>query len=175
VKKGVTLLELVVSMAIFLVVMTIAVGAFVAVSRMKGLTSTMKESQQKTRIVMEMVTRLARQADKVIVSSDGKDMQLYFGTKNPATANGVRLFITSSGVLNYYECPIHSVNCINWGTADELYKGITLQNTSRFTKNGTIPPTLNVELYGKIGGVGTSPYYSDEINLNTTIILESIK
>ncbi|MDD3481152.1 MAG: prepilin-type N-terminal cleavage/methylation domain-containing protein, partial [Patescibacteria group bacterium] len=77
-KKGFSLVEIVVAMGIFIVVMTLAVGAFVTVSRMKGLTSTMKESQQKVRIAMEMMTRLARQAEKVSVSLDGNTLDLYF-------------------------------------------------------------------------------------------------
>lgn len=175
-KNGVTLVELLVAMAIFLIIITIVVGAFASVSRMKALTSTMKEAQQKTRITLEMITRLSRQAEKVVVSSDGKDLELYFningGTENIIGAQ----FRISGDELLYSECS-GSLKCTeesSWGQENNLYEGVILGSESKFTKIGKIPPSLSVELYGNIGD-STNTYFSDELNINTSVILERIK
>lgn len=174
-KKGVTLVELIVAMAIFLVVVTIAISAFVVISRTKGLSSTMKESQQKTRIALEMITRLSRQAQKVSVSMDGKVLDLYFDLKDNPTAT--RFKIRDDG-LYFSQCS-GNLDCPTDSEAINIYEGIALDNTverdSKFIKVGSIPPTLEVDLYGSINGLNDNTWYSDDINLNTTIILESIK
>lgn len=175
-KRGVTLIELIVAMTIFLVIITIAVGAFVTVSRMKALTSTMKESQQKTRIALEMISRLSRQAQKIVVKDSGDTLELYFDIKS-THPTGVRFKIIDSG-LEYGTCS-GSLNCISWEDQKNIYEGVILLNEgdrdSKFIKVGSVPPTLSIELYGKIGNIDTNVYYSDEININTTIILENIK
>lgn len=186
VKRGVTLIELVVSMGIFMIVITIAIGAFVSVSRMKALTSTMKDAQQKTRITLEMITRLSRQADKVIVIEDivtgkGKELELYFGTK--VSPEAVRFKIETTGELNYFECEksggiiIGDLDCAgDWSSPTNLYSEVIVDGTkSSFTKIGTIPATLNVEIIGSLDNAGGNKYYSSNININTTIVLESLK
>lgn len=176
IKKGVTLVELLVAMAIFLIIVTIVVGAFTSVSRMKALTSTMKESQQKTRIALEMITRLSRQAEKVVVSNNGKIVDLYFNIEETDATNilGSRFEISGSELL-YGECS-GSLTCAqNITDRKNLYEGITLNSAnSSFEKTGTIPPTLNVILVGNIGD-GSSTYFSDELTIDTTVILEAIK
>lgn len=174
-KKGLTLVELIVAMAIFLTVITLAVGAFVTISRMKSLTSTMKETQQKTRIAMEMITRLSKQAEKIIVSNEGKTLELYFDTKNPAEATGAKFEI--NGISLFYSTCSGNLFCtVNnlWSDQKDLYSGIEIQADSKFEKIGTIPPQLSVEIHGKIVN-GNSNYFSDDINMETTIILEGIK
>lgn len=177
-KRGYSLVELVVAMAILIIVITLAVGAFITVSRMKALTSTMKESQQKTRIAMEMITRLARQAEKVVVSADGKTLDLYFNLKK--APYGTRFAIKDTDAngkleLIYAECS-GSLTCLDTTTGGtNLYSKIDVQTDSKFIKNGSIPPTLDIRIYGNIGDLSTNKYYSDKINLNTTIVLEGIK
>jgi prepilin-type N-terminal cleavage/methylation domain-containing protein len=177
-KSGFSIIELVVAMAIFLVVITLAVGAFVSVSRMKALTSTMKEAQQKTRIVLEKITRLARQAEKIKVTNSGNTVVLYYNLKTSPYA--YRFQITDDNKLLQSECS-GSIECTTWSASTELYEGITLLNDSdagkdsKFVVLGSIPPTLSVDLYGKISNAHNNPYYSNEINLNTIIILEAIK
>lgn len=185
-KRGYSLVELVVAMGIFIVVTTLAIGAFVAVSRTKALTSTIKESQQKTRIALEMITRLARQAEKVIISDNGDTLELYFEIKS-TSPYGARFRIDNNG-LYYDECQ-GALNCSNtdsdtsndWKNETNLYSGINLINDplslkdSMFVKGATVPPTLDVKIYGQIESQTNNPYYEDEINLDTKIILEAIK
>jgi prepilin-type N-terminal cleavage/methylation domain-containing protein len=181
-KKGFTLIELVVAMAIFAIITTLAIGAFVSISKMKSLTSTMKETQQKTRIALEMMSRLAKQAEIVEVSSSGYSMDLYYNVKDLAKTTGAKFEIAGTK-LNYYTCS-GSLSCSSegrWSTGTELYRGIVIEQdilnnrNSQFIKKGTVPPQLQILLYGRIGGVTESSFYSDKIDLNTTVILENIK
>lgn len=176
-QRGFTLVELIVAMAIFLVVVTLAVGAFVTVSRMKSLTSTAKEVQQKTRIATEMITRLSRQADKVITApANSNYVELYFNLKstNPLYANK---FAVENGDLNVYECVTFTNNsCTDWGTPSNILgDSVELDADSYFKKTGTIPPRLEVRLTGKIGEITDSPYYSNQFTIDTDVILEGIK
>jgi prepilin-type N-terminal cleavage/methylation domain-containing protein len=184
-KYGFTLIELVVSMAIFLVVITLAVGAFVSVSRMKALTSTMKEVQQKTRIATEMITRLSRQADKVVTDSDGgqsKWVELYFNLYNSNPNYGNRFSVEDTGdgfgELLMYECDTATTSC---GAEDWVNEEVLLGDTvklrypeSYFKKTGSVPPRLEVRVNGVIETAG-SAYYSNEIVIDTDVILEGIK
>lgn len=182
-KRGVTLIELVVAMGIFLVVVTVAVGAFVTVSRMKALTSTMKEATQKTRIASEMITRLARQGDKVMVQNQGKSLEIYYNTGIDASFYGYRFFL-NNGDLSYAECPIGSpaislpgyvCNWSNLGSSTLSGGVLVFDDTSVFQKTGTIPSRLNVDLAGKIQAISSNPYYSNDFTIKTAVILEGLR
>ena len=120
--KGTTLVELVVAMGIFTILSTMAVGAFVTVSRMKTMSASMRETQQKTRVAMETISRLARQADTVLVTDDTIQMFFNTTTSNPSA---YKYAIENRSVgqeaeqwkLYYYECdalvaPYHT--CDHW-------------------------------------------------------------
>lgn len=180
-KKGFTLIELVVSMGIFTVVAALAIGAFVTVSRMKDLTSSMRETQQKVRVGVETIGRLARQADTVIVtpSPTGNTIEMYFNTKTP-DAKGVKFTVVGTHLYFYDNCTmdVTGTTCTSWPDApDDMFSGLVyISNTDNFSKvvtNGS--PELNINLQGKINNVKNSPYYSDSLNINTNIVLESLK
>lgn len=192
-KKGSSIIELVVAMGIFMVVATIAVGAFVTVSRMKAMTNTMKESQQKLRIAVELVTRLSRQANKVTVTGTAPDTQtlnLYFAGTNPSATrfqlktdvltlsdgsskNVYKLFMTDCTALS-------GLNCATWGQEIDLLGGtIYLDRTGGFAKKITeSAPYLDIVFNGKITDMPqnpNNPYYNDTLSLKTSVILESLK
>lgn len=168
-KKGMTLVELTVAMAIFITITTLVVGAFVTVTRMKSLTSAMRESQQKVRVAMEMVTRLSRQAEAVNVESNV--LTLFF-TNNDGSTSRTKFIIADGGLYTQDWSSSTGV----WTTSVDLVGGeTTLDYSSRFTKVGGIPPTLNILLNGKIGSDSNSLYYSNTFNLDNTIILEGVK
>ena len=199
-KRGVTLIELVVATAIFAVVTTMAVGAFVTVSRMQTLTNNMKNTQQKLRVAIEMVSRLARQAQVVLVVNNNdvisgdtitSTVDMYFGldenTKVPQSASRFEIKdYDGSGLSLYYsECRIIKADtkkCSNvtgegWQTPNDLLSGpLRLDGTSRFIKIGAIPPTLTVTLHD-VPAVGASndPYYTDNMNIVNEIVLEQIR
>jgi Tfp pilus assembly protein PilW len=52
-------------MGLFAILASIIIGAFVLILSMRTLVSNMNESQQKTRMALELVSRLARQANRV--------------------------------------------------------------------------------------------------------------
>lgn len=174
-KKGTTLIEIIVAMTIFLVVVTIAVGAFVTVSRMKALTSTMKNTQQKTRIAIEMLSRLSRQAEKATVSPDGNNLTLYFDIKG-SNPDAVK-FALEDNTLNYYSCNLmNGIDCSTWDSPTDLFgTDIVIDaSLSSFKKIGSIPPLLDISITNETAEQ-ENPYYEDRIDIDTTIILESIK
>lgn len=166
-KKGMTLVEVTVAMAIFVTITTLVVGAFVTVTRMKSLTSVMRESQQKIRVANEMVTRLSRQANAVTVADGGKTLNLYFANNDWITAFKIK---EQSGEYSLF------INDNNTTDID-LLGGVTIlnNNDTNFEKVGGIPPILNFELSGKIKGVSDNPYYSNDFALKNSVILESVK
>jgi prepilin-type N-terminal cleavage/methylation domain-containing protein len=189
-KRGVTLLELVVAMGLFAIIATLAIGGYVTVSRMRSLTTSMRESQQKMRMAMEYITRSAKQADKIIVSSDGQQLTLYFDSQS-ATISAARFTIkAATGRLDYDEdCKVinPTTGCTDWtdasGNPDDvnlLSDRILLVNVvtdSWFKKNAVNGnPELEIKLKGKYGIVGNnSEYYKDDFTLATAVILENIK
>jgi len=113
-KQGMTIIELIVAMGIFTIVTTLAVGSFVAISRMRMFALNLKESQQKVRIMTEMISRYARQADIVTVSDDNKKVDMYFKldtfdatvpADRQAYASSFELYNSGGNYLmRYYEC-----------------------------------------------------------------------
>lgn len=192
-KKGITLVELVVAMGIFMVVSTIAVGTFVTAVRMKALTSTMKESQQKIRIATEMITRLSRQANRITLDTQGpdKNLDLYFtGISTAATrfqfkADSRNLDGTDTPIykLFMYDCVTFNGNfctATGWGNGVDLLGGtIYLEQTSSFTKRlWSGASTLEINLNGKISDMPsnpTNPIYNDSISITTSVPLEGLR
>jgi len=192
-KRGMTLIELVVATAIFAVVTTMAVGAFVTVSRMQTLTNNMKNTQQKLRVAIEMVSRLARQAQVVLVvnNDDASTVDMYFGlddNKVPQSASRFEIRDYGSGRSLYYsecltisaitkKCSTDAVSGSGWQPANDLLSGpLRLDGTSCFTKIGAIPPTLTVTLHDvPVSGASNDPYYTDNMNIVNEIVLEQIR
>lgn len=183
-KKGTTLLEVVVAMSIFAVVAVIAVDAFVSVSKTRALSGNMRESQQKIRIAMETFSRLAKNAEMAKPSSNV--VELYFDTDSKPKA---ARFIISGNKLYFEKCipndplvPIIAGNCESNGTweiendSTNFFGGsLSVDPPSAFSYsfdeiNG---PTLTFNLHATLSGV--SPFYSDDMKLKNTVILESLK
>lgn len=186
-RKGFTLVEVIVAMGIFLIVLTLAISAFISVSNLKALTQTMKEVQQKTRITTEMITRLSRQADKVVIDSaeKGKTAELYFNIHNDSPNYGYQFKIQKNsigdgGTLVMSECfPTEgSTFCdTGWKNPNNLLGDLVQLrfDNSYFRKTGTIPPTLEVKIEGIITNINNNPYYSNELTIDTSVALEGIK
>jgi len=191
-KKGMTIIELMVAMGIFTVVTTLAVGSFVAVSRMRMFALNLKESQQKIRIVTEMVSRYAKQADTVTLDPTGKSIDLYFksDTVNPPSVNQAyasRFEIYNSGAngyqIRYYECRPTSLipQCLDGMVPEEgvdLFSGnMRLDESSAFGLNNNnndklkedenaVPPafmpSLDILLISKLNEREGFPYYNSD-------------
>lgn len=186
-KTGFTLVEVVVAMGIFLIILTLVVSAFISVSNLKALTQTMKEVQQKTRITTEMITRLSRQADKVITDSpeQAKTVELYFNLYNDSPNYGYQFKIQKNaegneGSLVMSECypSGNSTFCDTGWTNENKLLGSFVQlsfDNSYFKKTGTIPPTLQVNIKGIITTINDNPYYSNDLTIDTSVALEGIK
>lgn len=176
-KKGVTLIELVVAMGIFSIIATLVVGAFVLILNMKSLTSNMRESQQKLRMAIELTSRLSRQAEVAMVSSGNKTLTLYQGGETPSAT---RFIIDANGSLYQEDCltvDSSAEDCTTTGWSnhkiDLLGGNILLDSSSNFAKNGAKPATLDINLIGVIPG--TKAFNSDRLTINNTVVLESLK
>lgn len=183
-KKGMTLIELIVSMAIFLTISTLIVGAFVTATRMRTLTGDMRESQQKARVAYETITRLSRQANKVVVSGDSHELELYFNTQNGITAAkfAFQKRIDGTGTVLYYDgCAVpvdpSAISCSNWtGSPTDMLGGSFYLTNLTFTKTaGPLYPTLRVFLDGVLPKLGGFANISDNLVIDTTVLLEGIR
>ena len=188
-KKGFTLLELVVSLSIFAILSTIAVGAYVSISRGKTYSATMRESQQKLRIAVETITRLGRQADRVDVDSTGEVITLYYYASivppRPNTPNRINQYtITATGALEYKECKPASITgdeaamycpVTGWTSpVDMLSAKTSLQPISGFTRDNTkLTPKITVNLVGKT--TGATAAYTDSFTIVTDVSLENLQ
>lgn len=134
-KKGMTLIELMVAMAIFSIVLVIAVGAFIQMNNLRALAMNARESQQKLRMAIEVMSRYSRQADRVIIADKQgdqyKEMRLFFNIKDPDSANWYAVKFKFEGspiTLNEYQCkPVTSTaeDCTvaGWGNPQDLLGG----------------------------------------------------
>jgi prepilin-type N-terminal cleavage/methylation domain-containing protein len=77
-KRGMTIIELIVAITLFVTVITLVLGSFVSISRTKLLVSSMKESQNKIRLISEMITRFGKEADRAKVTEGGRVVGFFF-------------------------------------------------------------------------------------------------
>lgn len=175
-RRGMSLIELMVAMTIFIIVMTLAVGAFLAISKIKTIGINMKESQQKVRIATEMVSRLSRQAETV--SIEGKTLKLIF-TTNPTTKYQSKFYIEATG-LSYSECLYDSAHDKCSGTESKINllantgNSVTIDEaTSSFSKRMAAEPILGIKINGKVNTKAV--YGEDTFAIDTSVILENLK
>jgi len=96
-RRGMTLVELMVAMSIFMIVMTLGIGGFVSISRTRILVGNMKDSQQKLRVANEMVIRYAKQAEYVKLAAAGNSVEFYFDIATTPSANKFALVSKPTG------------------------------------------------------------------------------
>jgi Tfp pilus assembly protein PilW len=175
-KKGFTIFELMVSMTIFITFSTVVIGAFVSMTRLKSLSGTMRESQQKIRVSMEMISRLARQTDEIILPT-ANEARMYFDDNGTRTASKFVIDNTNRTIY-YYECSQISANyCTQWNNGNpgtDLFGGRIQVNSGSFVRSGTFPPTFDV-LLTLSTPAGSSIFYTDSFTLDTTTILENVR
>jgi len=203
-KPGMTIVELLVAMGIFTIVTTLAVGSFVAITRMRMFALNLKESQQKVRIITEMISRYAKQADAVTVSPDGKKVEMYFkldtvNESNQAYASSFKIY-DSNGIylMKYNECtPTPTeLECLSSPTIGEgvdLFtgkmkldpgSGFDINNNVILKNNSAEPleempatkPSIDIVLISKLNDQTVMPYYnSDYFEIRTKVVLENLQ
>jgi len=178
-KRGLTLIELMVAMTIFVTVMTLSVGGFVAISKSRATIGTMKETQQKVRIANEMIVRYAKQADYVKISTAGDTLDLYFDFSSDVLRSAKRFELSRTDQdLVYYECkplsfdPISKL-CTDWsgsrssllgGNTKGVYLNVPASGEKVFSLSGVVPSVLSVILDA-----------SDNLRIENAIILGGLK
>lgn len=184
-KKGLTLIELIVAMTLFVVVATLAIGGFVSITKVKILVSSMKNSQQKIRIANEMITRYAKQAEAISLDPSGNWIEMYFDVGD--TNDSARKFVlsgSSSYDLLYYECASASLTqttCSNWGTGTSLLGSsvgsggtVSIANSGIFSLNANYPSVLNVMMTVQ-SAMPNFSYFNNSITIENAVIMESLK
>lgn len=153
-----TVVELLVAMTIFVVVVTMAVGSFIALVRLQSQASMMKGVQQNGRIALEQISRLARSAQIVEVGAS----QIAFQN------NGVWLcYKVESSILKRYD----NRTCTDPGFS-VTSTDVAITNFS-FIKKPGIPPYLEINIGLKSSAVVSGT--DDPLALNSMIVLEGIK
>jgi len=171
-KRGLTLIELMVAMTIFIIVITLSVGGFVAISKVRAITGGMKETQQKVRVANEMITRFAKQAEYVTIPLGGDTLELYFDMSSAISAK--KFAVDAKGDLLYSDCKTFDAQkkCTSWdpdpgnsllGGTD---KGIYLDDANVFQLSGVLPSVLNL----KLDVVNSLPGYS---SLSSSMLVEN--
>lgn len=196
-KRGMTIIELIVAITLFVTVITLVLGSFVSISRTKLLVGSMKESQNKIRLISEMITRFGKEADKAKVYDNGSSVDFWFYKKNSAgvtqSVTAKKFVLSAEGEsLVYYNCQTNAGTITNpvfnntdcakeelLNVTDLGYKYKVLDRTGAntyniFSKRNTIPPTLDVNLK-LLNITTTNSHFNDSIELSNIIILENIK
>lgn len=164
--KGITILELMVAMTIFVVVLTLSVGAFISLIRLQGQTETMTDTQQNGRVAIEQVVRLLRQAETVeIIGDDGDDLQTIIFNENTC-------FKVDEGALKKYDYV--DSECKKELTLTSTGVSITKFNFQRFKG---IPPTLKINLTVESNDplIGPGSSQTDVLILETSVLLTGLK
>jgi prepilin-type N-terminal cleavage/methylation domain-containing protein len=203
-KRGFSLTELIVSVTIFVIVVTLAVGGIASVSRTKMLIASMKESQQKTRVITEILTRYGKEAIYVTVSDRRVDY-IFEDKAGGASVKSAKSYIISGTAPNYNSLKYYSCNStavdpitdtiildvstsINNGTAatgcesEELLSSaggfnFNLQKVGGldfFKKQNTIPASIKLNM-NLFNITPTNNFYSDSMKIEKTILLENLK
>lgn len=183
-KRGMTLIELMVAMTIFITVMTLAIGGFVAISRSRILIGNMKDSQQKLRVANEMIMRYAKQAEYVSIDPNGTWIELYFDIDSSINYSAKKFALSNitSGQndLLYSECLAFNSGtvCSAWTEGATLLGSqsgrMFVANTDVFDLSGLLPSVLEVRLNlrNEIAGYEA---LSDDMSIENAIILGSLK
>lgn len=179
-KRGVTLIELMVSMAIFTIVIMVASGAFMMVSRSRGLTQKMRESQQKIRLSGEIISRLSRQASQSLVTDEGKTLTLFFNsTPVSGTRFQIKPSVSDKEELYLSRCSGACDSDLDWTYPQNLLSGevyLKSNQGSGFSKSTQgIFSKLDVLLVGSVGELGTNLYFTDDFRYETSVLLENLK
>lgn len=176
--NGVTLVELIVAMTIFLVVITIAVGGFVSLVRLQGQTEAMTDVQQNGRIVMEQLTRLSRQSSAVNINTGvGEIDQIVFKDRD---SNYICITVDISEIDAQGKNTMKIKKYINDNCTGG---GLTLTSSDvkvtkfQFSKAGGIPSILDISIVVKSKDplIGKNSAGEDTLTLESSVVLTGVK
>jgi prepilin-type N-terminal cleavage/methylation domain-containing protein len=171
-KKGFTLVEITVSSTIFVVVITLVLGAFLTINRSRLTVSIMKETQQRIRVANEIIARYSKEAEYAVVlkgqnvadSNGGDTLDLFFNLDDENNKLGKRIMIEYDD-LNQYECKAGNIGysksdtgpiiiCSSWESRESLLHvdgsqyNVSIDNKekSRFVMDNDIPSSLDIKI-----------------------------
>lgn len=167
-KKGLTIVELLVAMTIFLVVISIAVGGFVSLIRLQTQSQVITDVQQNARISLEQVTRLSRQADKVEIKTiDSLRDSLVVVISGNTACFGI------SGEERLVKYNSHdSSGCT--GSDLTLTDSAVKITKFKFERSNNVPPSLSIHIIVEAANPSGSSINEDKIELNTSVVLAGL-
>jgi prepilin-type N-terminal cleavage/methylation domain-containing protein len=172
--KGFTLIEITVAMGIFSVVSLLVIGSVLMVLNLKTLTRNTKETQQKLRIAIEMISRDARQSKSPELSADGKTLTLNFSN------TAVRYYIWGDATNPYN---LGKKSCLTFDTTAgtcttfeptgiALLGGLIELDPSSGFERTKGEPLLYINFKGLIKNISDNQFYTNDFNLETAVFLE---
>jgi prepilin-type N-terminal cleavage/methylation domain-containing protein len=191
--KGFTIVELLVSMSIFMILSTFAVGTFVTSIQLKQYASITTNSQQKVRTALEIVTRMAKEATGVTIKGANAALPVTLdeAAPNPGRVlelrykdnSGYRVSIIQSGsvgILQLEQCSVVAGSFTGCTSSQNLLGGgisldIDVSAGSFFYLEGANPMSLEIKLVGDVLSLRPNPYFSDSLTVDTIVLLENLK
>lgn len=183
-KKGFTLVEFIVAVTIFIIVMTVAVGSIISLSRYKIMLLTMKETQEKGRIALEMISRYAKEAKTVEVQNsinptdpveNQKFKTVYLTYNSDVSISEKKIEINGSdlSICDYDSaaavCKTGTIVYLAGGGRKVVLDG----STNYFIKRGNTTSELEMNL--NFSNPSTVFVFDDSLALNTIVLLEGMK
>lgn len=183
--KGFSIVEALVAMAIFVTVITLAVGGFVTSVRLQRKALIMRTTQQNARNAIEIISKDARQAKSISICAEPpagtclRNPTLYLNISEGGTFRILYYVAFCSGTT---DCLVRRVDTFNNGV--NLDAGYTPGTPTPLTALNTKASDLAISLNGnlltvsfKISNIdtATNTYDQDEVLMETTIILEGTK
>jgi type II secretory pathway pseudopilin PulG len=183
-KKGMTLIEVLVASTVFMILISLVVGSFISFSNMKSLSTKMRNSQEKLRVALDMISRNSRQASDVnIITTNGEKRLVLMNTDTDGNIETGSQFIIeapdANGLSNLYYLECSSTACNNFSTLSKT----TGQNllggdikliyaTSGFSRSFAVSssPYLDIILNGS-NGSSSNNYYNDNFSIETGVVI----
>ncbi|PIZ00361.1 hypothetical protein COY62_03090 [bacterium (Candidatus Howlettbacteria) CG_4_10_14_0_8_um_filter_40_9] len=160
--KGMTIVELLVAMTIFVIVITLAIGGFVAISRLSSQAYTMTNVQQNGRTLIEQLTRLSRSAEEIYIPDSGTLQSIAFRNGN----DWVCLKATDNPtIVKKYTDKVCTIGGFSLTSPEVKINRMT------FVRKEGIPPYLEIWIILESATPALGSSY-DTIDLKTTVVLE---
>jgi prepilin-type N-terminal cleavage/methylation domain-containing protein len=180
-QKGFTLLEMTVAMGIFAIVASLAIGAYLSVSKMNGLVTTMRESEQRLRVTNEVITRLGKQANFVILPNS-QTAQFYYLEPSGSFLGYEFAIDATNHNINYYTCSNMPCTAAELATPTGTLLGSTANDIQLSSSSGfnlttaSGQPEMHVLIEGTTTAVGPyAPFYGDTFRLDNSFYLENLQ
>lgn len=168
-KKGITLVEFSIALAIFSTTVLVGVLIFSSILQLNGRGQAVRNSQQTGRYIMERITRDIRLTNAASVNAGGHEIELANPYRSSSTVS--YRFNEPNNTVERHECTDDAI-CTPWASIiDDEQLRVTDLDFEELSGNnrGSIEITLALE-HGVEGAEVTNPtFYQYELNTVATL------